>query len=94
MHLLRIRIVLLMIVFIVTGFICVQREAATEDPPRSSRVGPFRIPLTSYERIPIGTVLAHPDRYRMREIRLSATGSGAAGLSVEATIRFVELARD
>ena len=163
MRLPRVRIVLLTIVFIVTGFICSQRDAATEDLPRSLRIGPFRIPLTLYERIPIGTLLAHPGRYQMREIRLSGiimstqtelitnrmicgraherttltveddsgqivivdqgacgrnvsslkvpmlkvgqqadflvlimipTGSNAAGLSVEATIRFVELARD
>ncbi len=73
MHLLRIRIVLLTMVFVAIGLICVPREAATEDLPRSSRVGPFRIPLTSYERIPIGTVLAHADRYHMREIRLAGT---------------------
>lgn len=73
MHVLHIRIVLLTMVFVATGLICVQRDAATEDLPRSSRVGPFRIPLTSYERIPIGTLLAQPDRYHMREIRL--TGS-------------------
>jgi hypothetical protein len=60
-------------VFVAIGLICVPREAATEDLPRSSRVGPFRIPLTSYERIPIGTVLAHADRYHMREIRLAGT---------------------
>jgi hypothetical protein len=46
---------------------------ASDDLPRSSRVGPLRIPLTSYERIPIETVLAHPDRYQMREIRLIGT---------------------
>ncbi len=67
------RMALLTIVFIVIGFLCIQREAATEDFPRSSRIGPFRIPLTSYERIPIGTLLAHPDRYQMREIRLTGT---------------------
>lgn len=50
-----------------------QSEAASDDLPRSSRVGPLRIPLTSYERIPIGTVLAHPDRYQLREIRLTGT---------------------
>jgi hypothetical protein len=73
MHRLCIRIVLLTMVFVATGLIYVQRNAATEDLPRSSRVGPFTIPLTSYERIPIGTVLVHPDRYHMREIRLAGT---------------------
>ncbi|UVT15217.1 MAG: hypothetical protein H8K04_15560 [Nitrospira sp.] len=46
-------------------------EAASDDLRQSSRVGALRIPLISYERIPIATVLAHPDRYQMREIRLT-----------------------
>lgn len=48
-------------------------EAASDDLRQSSRVGALRIPLVSYERIPIATVLAHPDRYQMREIRLTGT---------------------
>ncbi|MBS0166690.1 MAG: hypothetical protein JSR29_11455 [Nitrospira sp.] len=46
---------------------------AADDLPRSAHSGPFRGLLTSYERIPIGTLLAHPDRYQMREIRLRGT---------------------
>ncbi len=49
------------------------QSAASDDLPRSSRVGPLRLPLVSYERIAIATVLAHPDRYQMKEIRLSGT---------------------
>ena len=50
-----------------------QSEAASDDLPRSSRVGTLRLPLISYERIAIATVSAHPDRYQMKEIRLSGT---------------------
>jgi hypothetical protein len=50
-----------------------QTGAAFDEFPYSSRVGPQRIPLTSYERIPIERVLAHPDQYQMREIRLTGT---------------------
>lgn len=48
-----------------------QSGIAFDDFPYSSRVGPQRIPLTSYERIPIEKVSAHPDQYQMREIRLA-----------------------
>jgi len=48
-------------------------EAASDDLRQSSRVGALRIPLVSYERIPIATILAHLDRYQMREIRLTGT---------------------
>ena len=41
--------------------------------PSSSRIGFLRMSLTSHERIPIATLLAHPDRYQMREIRISGT---------------------
>ncbi|MFO0701373.1 MAG: hypothetical protein U0236_19300 [Nitrospira sp.] len=50
-----------------------QAGNAFDEFPYSSRVGPQRIPLTSYERIPIEKVLAHPDQYQMREIRLAGT---------------------
>ncbi len=48
-------------------------EAASDDVHQSSRVGALRLPLVASERIPIATVLAHPDRYEMREIRLTGT---------------------
>ena len=50
-----------------------QSGIAFDDVPYSSRVGPQRIPLTSYERIPIEKVLAHPDQHQMRVIRLAGT---------------------
>lgn len=58
---------------ITAGAICFQSATASDDLRQSSRVGTLRIPLASYERIPIGTVLAHPDRFQMREIRLAGT---------------------
>lgn len=50
-----------------------QSGIAFDDFPYSSRVGPQRIPITSYERIPIEKVLTHPDQYQMRVIRLAGT---------------------
>jgi hypothetical protein len=47
-----------------------QPGTASDVLSQSSRVA-LRIPLVSYERIPIATVLAHPERYQMREIRLT-----------------------
>jgi hypothetical protein len=53
---------LLILIPLMTLFACPQTGAMLDELPRSSRVGPLRIPLVSYERIPIGTLLAHPDR--------------------------------
>jgi hypothetical protein len=61
--------IFLIIVWVVSS----QTAAAFDEFPHSSRVGPQRIPLTSYELVPIETVLAHPDRYQMKEIRLAGT---------------------
>lgn len=60
-------------IFIIVWVVSSQTAAAFDDFPYSSRVGPQRIPLTSYEQIPIETVLANPDRYQMKEIRLAGT---------------------
>lgn len=64
---------LLTLLVAVMELICFQSAMASDELRQSSRIGALRIPLTSYERIPIGTVLAHPDHYQMREIRLSGT---------------------
>jgi hypothetical protein len=48
-----------------------QPGTASDVLSQSPRVGTLRIPLVSYELIPIATVLAHPERYQMREIRLT-----------------------
>lgn len=66
-----IRLVPLTAILITAGAICFQSVMALDDLRQSSRVGTLRIPLASYKRIPIGTVLAHPDRFHMREQRLT-----------------------
>jgi hypothetical protein len=44
------------------------------DPlPRSPRVGSLRIPLHSYNRVPISKLLSDPASYHLREIRISGT---------------------
>ncbi len=49
--------------------VCFQSATASDELSRSS----MQIPLVSRERIPITKVLAHPDQYQMREIRLTGT---------------------
>jgi hypothetical protein len=62
-------------IFILTlvGMNGVHSALASDELSLPSRVGSVRISVASYERIPIATILAHPDRYQMREIRLSGT---------------------
>ncbi len=44
------------------------------DPlPRSPRVGSLRIPLLSYNRVPISKLLSDPASYHLREIRIAGT---------------------
>jgi hypothetical protein len=44
------------------------------DPlPRSPRVGSLRIPLHSYNRVPISKLLSDPTSYHLREIRIAGT---------------------
>ncbi len=49
------------------------RAKASDDLPRSSRVGPLGTPRFSYEHVSISTLLAYPDRYQMRDVRLTGT---------------------
>jgi hypothetical protein len=46
---------------------------ALESLPRSPRVGSQRIPLPSYNRVPISKLLANPTDYHLREIRIAGT---------------------
>ena len=64
----RLAAVLLTVMLITTWMIWRQPAMASDELPRS-----LRIPLVSRERIPISKVLAHPDHYQMREIRLTGT---------------------
>lgn len=69
----RFRPCLSIFIIITTSLVFLQSGFTSDDLPQSSRVGPLGVPLISYERIPIATVLAHPDQYQMREIRLTGT---------------------
>ena len=46
---------------------------ALDSLPRSPRVGSQRIPLPSYNRVPISKLLANPTDYHLREIRIAGT---------------------
>jgi hypothetical protein len=44
------------------------------DPlPRSPRVGSLRIPLLSYNRVPISKLLSDPTSHHLREVRIAGT---------------------
>ena len=46
---------------------------ALDPPPRSPRVGSLRIPLLSYNRVPISKLLSDPTSYHLREVRIAGT---------------------
>ena len=46
---------------------------ALDSLPRSPRVGSLRIPLLSYNRVPISKLLSNPTNYHLREIRIAGT---------------------
>ena len=48
-------------------------SVALDSLPRSPRVGSQRIPLPSYNRVPISKLLANPTDYHLREIRIAGT---------------------
>ncbi len=50
-----------------------QSSFALDPLPRSPRVGSLRIPLLSYNRVPISKLLSDPTNYHLREIRLGGT---------------------
>lgn len=60
---------LLTMVLITTGIHWFDPVTAADELPRSY----LKIPLVSRERIPISRILAYPDQYQMREIRLTGT---------------------
>ncbi|GKS64145.1 hypothetical protein YTPLAS72_14490 [Nitrospira sp.] len=65
----RVYSALLTVVLISTGVIWFDSVIASDELPRSY----LKIPLVSRERIPISRILAYPDQYQMREIRLTGT---------------------
>ena len=46
---------------------------ALDSLPRSPRVGSLRIPLLSYNRVPISKLLSNPTSYHLHEIRIAGT---------------------
>jgi hypothetical protein len=50
-----------------------ERAVALDSLPRSPRVGSLRIPLLSYNRVPISKLLSNPTSYHLREIRIAGT---------------------
>ena len=50
-----------------------ERAVALDPLPRSPRVGSLRIPLLSYNRVPISKLLSDPASYHLREIRIAGT---------------------
>ena len=60
-------------ILILSGSIGLHAVFASDELTLPSRVSAVRISVASYERIPIATILAHPDRYQMREIRIAGT---------------------
>ena len=60
-------------ILILAGGIGLQTALASDEGSLPSRVSAVRMSVASHERIPIATILAHPDRYQMRDIRISGT---------------------
>lgn len=52
---------------------CPPSSFALDPLPRSPRVGSLRIPLLSYNRVPISKFLSDPTGYHLREIRIAGT---------------------
>lgn len=67
------RIGLRTFILILSVVISAHSAPASDELSLPSWAGSVRISLASYERIPIATMLAHPDRYQMRDIRITGT---------------------
>ncbi len=70
---LLIRIHLRTVILILSGMINLHPVLASDEFTPSSQVSSVRISVASYERIPINTLLARPDHYQMRDIRITGT---------------------
>lgn len=70
---LRIRIGLQTVILIFSGLSGPCVAFASDELSLPSRVGAVRMSIASHERIPIAAILAHPDRYRMRDLRITGT---------------------
>lgn len=67
------RIGLRSLILILPVVITAHSALASDERSRPSRVGSVRMSISTYERIPIATLLAHPDRYQMRDVRITGT---------------------
>ncbi|MDF0677033.1 MAG: hypothetical protein P0120_22260 [Nitrospira sp.] len=61
------------VILILSGVISADSALASDERSLPSRVSSVRISVASYERVPIATMLAHPDRYQMRDIHIAGT---------------------
>ncbi len=68
-----IRIELRTFILILSGMITLHPVLASDKLSLPSQVSSVRMSVALYERIPIATMLAHPDRYQMRDIRITGT---------------------
>ena len=60
-------------VFVLSGLISLHSTQASDEFPLPSRVSSMRISVASHERTPIAALLARPDHYQMRDIRITGT---------------------
>lgn len=67
------RIGLRTLILILSGMIGTYSVVASDERSLPSRTSSVRLSVLSYERIPIATMLTHPDRYQMRDIRIAGT---------------------
>lgn len=67
------RIGLRSLILILSVLITTHSAFASDERSLPSRVGSVRMSISTYERIPIASLLAHPDRYQMRDVRITGT---------------------
>lgn len=70
---LLIRIGLRTVILSFLGLIQFHSALAAGEFSPSAQVSSVKISVASHERIPIATLMAHPDRYQMREVRITGT---------------------
>ncbi len=61
------------LILILPVLITTHSAFAADERSLPSRVGSVRMSISTYERIPIASLLAHPDRYQMRDVRITGT---------------------
>lgn len=60
-------------VFILSGLINLHNAHASDEFSLPSRVSSIRLSVASHEQTPIATLVARPDHYQMRDIRITGT---------------------